>query len=88
MTGVGMQTRERLEELTAEAEFDDSSMVTVAVHEDDATLRVRTPSHTPLSAGETHAELVLTGADTEVSVELSGPQVRALAAVLEDDSDV
>jgi hypothetical protein len=84
---IRQETVARLEEIHAEVEIDDGGLLTAAVDDRGADLRVHTPGETPLSAGEPHAELEVSGADVSVTVELSGPQVEALLDALATDSD-
>jgi len=77
-------TAEHLEEVTVDVEIDDTSAITVATSDRGADLRVQTPGVTPLSAGETHLLLAVSGEETSVEIELDGVQVEALADAIED----
>lgn len=83
---TGFETDAHLEEVTAEVELDDGGLLTAAVHDRGADLRVRTPGERPLSAVEPHLELRLTGEDVDATVELDGGQLEALAAAVREAS--
>jgi hypothetical protein len=83
---TGWETAAHLEDVAAEVELDDGGMLTAAVHEREADLRVRTPGERPLSAVEPHLELRLTGEDVDATVELDGGQLEALATAVREAS--
>jgi len=78
------ETTARLEAVTAEVAVDDGGMLTAAVHDTEADLRVSVPAQAPLTPEEPHAEVTITGAGADVTVRLSGPQLEALADALSD----
>lgn len=70
-------------DVDAAAEFNSDGPLAAQVHELDIGLRVNTPDpYPPLSAGEPHATLSITGEELNVDVVLDGEALDALAEAL------